>query len=86
MRKSSSMILSELAWANFVAPTGSRWQHKKGGEYRVIGHSFATERQEVDVIYVRTAGPDFDLAVDPQIPYNRPVSLWSVDRFVEITQ
>lgn len=84
MKKTSEFILSELKWGAFVAPVGSKWLHKKGGRYRVVGHSFDTERGDVAIIYVRTAGPEYDQSVDPHIPYNRPATLWTEDRFQKL--
>lgn len=82
--KDSAFIKTELRWAAFIAPVGTHWQHKKGGKYRVVGHSFDTERQEVNVRYYRVDGPNYDRRIDPYITFDRPVRLWTKDRFRQI--
>lgn len=86
MKLSSSALTTELRWAAFVAPKGSRWQHKYGGSYEVVGHGFGTKSGEVEVVYVRFDGPDYNPELDPYISFHRPVSEWTTERFSQITE
>ena len=74
-------ILMQLADAAASVRIGNVYTHKKGGVYRVIGHGFDTELSRINVHYVREGGPDFNPAVDPLIIYDRPVFMWTEDRF-----
>lgn len=83
-RKRFEDVRGELQEARRLWPVGTLLAHKKGGTYRVAGHSFHTETQEVLIAYRRIAGPNFEDPLEQNVIYSRPLSLFTPDRFTEI--
>lgn len=77
-------VLGMLQKARRQLPIGTALIHKKGGVYRVIGHSFDTETEEISVAYRRIGGPNYDPIYEGAITFTRPLSLFTEDRFREI--
>ena len=60
-------------------PTGSRWQHRKGGEYVVLGLCRDEESRQLRVIYVEDDGRPRS---DP--PWGRPLAAFVGGRFTRL--
>lgn len=65
-------------------PQFTRLSHYKGGTYIIVGHGFDTERQEVNIHYERRGGPGFDPNEEEGVVYDRPISLFTAERFIAI--
>lgn len=64
------------ARSKFPASDVHLYQHYKGGLYKIIGHTWLTEEQEVGIEYVRVGGPGYDLFSEANIKFTRPISLF----------
>ncbi len=81
----TSAVLT-LANAYMRVPAGSKWLHKKGGQYEVLGHQLDTDTGLARVRYARFAGPDYDAKREDGLEYSRPLQEWKADRFTLLTQ
>jgi hypothetical protein len=63
---------------------GSGWLHKKGGRYIVTGKAIDTDTGDVRIQYKRFGGPGYDPIAERDITFSRPLSEWTVDRFIEL--
>jgi hypothetical protein len=70
-----------LADARCKLPIGSTWRHKKGGLYMIMGCGFDTEHARVNIHYFRIGGPGFDEKAERGIIFDRPLFMWTPDRF-----
>ncbi len=75
-----------LANAYMRVPAGSKWLHKKGGQYEVLGHQLDTDTGLARVRYSRFAGPDYNAKREDGLEYSRPLQEWTEDRFSLIQQ
>lgn len=75
---------NQLDGARRVIPVDSRWLHKKGGRYEVIGHALDTDTLGVRIQYVRYDGPGYDVRAEAGVVWSRPIEEWSVDRFIQL--
>jgi hypothetical protein len=55
---------------------GSIWRHYKGGIYQVDDLAINTTTGDVDVVYSRIDGPDFDRELERDLSYSRPFAEW----------
>lgn len=85
MNISTSELQARFADARKEVPVGSVWKHKKGGMYMVTGHGFDTEHGRINVHYYRIGGPNFDEQAETGISFDRPIFLWTQDRFQEVS-
>lgn len=79
--ENTQILLNRMHSARIIAPTGSKWRHKKGGTYQVIGEALHTDDAQAVILYQRIAGPEYNEAADRFIVFARPVSEWTPDRF-----
>lgn len=77
----TSQIKEKFKAAARVCAVGTQWRHKKGGLYMVLGHGLDTETEEIRVHYFRVGGPGFDEKKERGIIFDRPLSMWTPDRF-----
>lgn len=79
-------IEQRLRRASYAVPVNTKWQHKKGGRYVVVGHALSTETDEILVLYRRIGGPDFDAENEALNIFARPERMWfEENRFVHLT-
>lgn len=52
------------------------YRHYKGGVYQVLHIGFHTETEELEVIYKRIGGPNYDEHAEKDIVFVRPLSVW----------
>lgn len=71
----------ELETARNMVPTYTRWRHKKGGLYTVLGHDIDTDTGLARVRYKRVGGPEFDRNTEVNVFFSRPLAEWTPDRF-----
>jgi len=81
----TTILNEKLAAAHKVAEPGTRWLHKKGGEYGVAGFTIDSTSGDVLVLYGRIGGPDFDAQAEYGIYFSRPIAEWTLDRFTPMT-
>ena len=81
----TSEIQKLLKEARQKVSVGSFWRHKKGGVYRVLGHGFDTELARIDVHYHRVGGPDYNPREEYGIIFDRPLFMWTDDRFTRMS-
>lgn len=81
---STQELQAALTACNEVAPAHSRWRHKKGGEYQVMGSVIDADDGTARVLYARIGGPEFNGPAEYGIYFVRPVAEWTVDRFVRL--
>ena len=86
MTDKTQAAAAELFRSQRAVPVGSRWKHKKGGLYQVLGHALDTDNGEARVRYQRVGGPDFDPRAERHIEFVRPISEWTADRFTPLTE
>lgn len=85
MKVSTDKLQSLLHQARTAVPVGSVWKHKKGGMYMVTGHGFDTELARINVHYFRIGGPNYDEKAEVGIIFDRPIFLWTKNRFQEVS-
>lgn len=78
----SRKLQQRITEARQIAPTASRWQHKHGGRYIVLGHTIDSDTGLVRVRYERYDGPGFHAPAEAGIEFVRPISEWTLDRFI----
>ena len=76
MKKTTTDINTMFLESSNKVPIGSCWQHYKGGVYRVIDHAMNTTSADIDVVYQRIGGPDYDILAERFIKYSRPLNEW----------
>lgn len=84
MSERTRIAIDKLTVAELMVARHSRWKHKNGGLYRVLGHVIDTDNGEVRVRYQRFGGPDFNFTAEQAIEFVRPLSEWTLDRFVPL--
>tara|TARA_B100000508_G_C11453906_1_gene275676 strand:- start:287 stop:625 length:339 start_codon:yes stop_codon:yes gene_type:complete len=75
-KKTTQELLEMFKEAEEKAPSGSTWDHYKGGMYIVLGHGFHTETEEMLVQYQRLDGPGYNASAERLIWYSRPLDVW----------
>lgn len=83
MKLTTDQIHRKFAEAGSIS-IGSGWLHKKGGRYIVTGKALDTDTGEIRIQYKRYGGPDYDPQAERDITFSRPLSEWTVDRFIEL--
>jgi len=81
---SSEELNAALTEARTAFPVASRWRHKKGSSYMILGHVIDADDGSVRVHYGRYDGPNYDPAAERDISFVRKISEWTVDRFVRL--
>ena len=81
MSSRTAQAKATLEVAAAQVPSGSCWDHRKGGRYVVIGHALDTDDGTARVIYKRVGGPEFNLHAESGIAFARPLSEWTPERF-----
>lgn len=84
MKLKTSELQALFADARKRIKQGSVWNHKKGGQYMVLGFGYDTEKEQLNVHYFRIAGPGFNEGKERGIIFDRPYCQWTEDRFTQV--
>jgi hypothetical protein len=84
MSTKTDSALQTLDIARTLVPSGSKWQHYKGGVYEVVGHAIDTDDGSARIRYRRLAGPGFNPWKERTIEFVRPITEWTNYRFTPI--